>query len=93
MIRTLYRALVESIDLAGKDGRASFAKLVIVAILVHTFVSPEPMPTLLAALVICAAFGRPMLREFLGRSNINLSESRSVQITATLDNRFTDDER
>jgi len=88
-----YRVLVEAVDLGGSDGRVSFQKLVIAAVLAHTFIAPEPMPTVLAIAIIAAAFGRTIFLGLINRASINTHDSRATQLTGNLDNRFTDDER
>lgn len=71
--------LFEFLDLTGKDGRPSFAKLVTVVVLVWAIVAGM-MNEYIATLVVVAAFGRPVLLAFLQRFSFSWSKVRTEAV-------------
>lgn len=61
--------------LTGADGEPSFSKLIIVGVLASYL--PGAVPFGVACLVIAAAYGRGMLRDFLTRGSITVREAAS----------------
>lgn len=79
--------IFQAFDLCGSDGRLSFQKAMLIAVLAAGIWSQ--ISTTLAIAVIAASFGRTVFMGFINRSTFDVRE----QITRTLDNSRTDDER
>lgn len=89
LLARAYLIFVESIDIGGADRRASFSKLVLIAVLVlGTFYK---LPVVLGIACIAASFGVKTFLAFLNRGTFNASAHTSVHISKAIAARRTDD--
>jgi hypothetical protein len=78
----LYYLAVEAIDIGGADQRASFSKLVLIAVLIlGTFFQ---LPVVLGIACIAASFGLKTFTAFLNRGQFNANASTNITLSKAI---------